>query len=117
MRVLEDINTLVTYTDEKSADFAMNQVVRVVDQIATDTAAIFSSQFLGKVQNNEAGRVSLWNALLRHRQSLEQMNAIEDYDPDALVVEPAVDKKKVIARERVNIAQAMTQLYIETTVA
>ena len=33
-RVLTDINTFVSVTDEKSADFSSNQVMRVLDQIA-----------------------------------------------------------------------------------
>jgi hypothetical protein len=58
VRVLMDINSLVTYTDDKSFDFASNQVVRVIDQIGNDIARIFNDNYLGKVPNDAAGRVS-----------------------------------------------------------
>ena len=75
VRVLTDINTFVSVTDTKSADFAGNQVVRVLDQIANDIASIFNTKYLGKVQNDAAGRVSLWQDIVSHHNQLQTIRA------------------------------------------
>ena len=49
--VLEDINTFISVTDEKSGDFSSNQTIRVLDQIANDIAVLFGKKYLGKVPN------------------------------------------------------------------
>ena len=54
--VLKDINTFLSFTKEKSKYFQSNQVMRVLDQIGNDIAAIFQQRYLGKVQNNQIGR-------------------------------------------------------------
>lgn len=72
VRVLDDINTLLTYTAEKGKDFARNQVVHVLDQIAIDTALIFNDRFLGRIQNNESGRMSFWGALVDHHKARKE---------------------------------------------
>jgi len=117
IRVLEDINSLVTFTESKSQDFSSNQVIRVLDQIAIDTANIFNNRYLGKVPNDKAGRISLWNDIVRHRQELQGVRAIEEYDKEALVIEQGNNKKSVVMNEVITPIQAMTQLYITTTVA
>lgn len=42
-KVLEDINTLTTYTVEKGKDFSSNQTLRVMDEIANDLVYLLSS--------------------------------------------------------------------------
>ena len=64
VRVLRDINSLVTVTDEKGIDFKNNQTIRVLDQVATDIAKVFNNNYIGNVANNKSGRVSLWNDIV-----------------------------------------------------
>ena len=53
VHVLEDINTLVTTTDEKGDDFKSNQTIHVLDQIANDIAALFNTKYLGSIPNDD----------------------------------------------------------------
>nr|DAO23193.1 MAG TPA: tail sheath protein [Caudoviricetes sp.] len=117
VRVLTDINTFVSVTDEKSADFASNQVVRVLDQIANDIALLFNTKYLGKVQNDAAGRVSLWNDIVKHHERLQDLRAIEDFTSDAVTVLPGETKKAVQVQDRVQPVAAMEQLYMTVIVA
>lgn len=112
VRVLTDINTFVSFTDEKGEDFSSNQVVRVIDQCANDTAALFNTKYLGKVQNDNSGRVSLWADIVAHRRQLETIRAIEDYDTDALKVEQGETKKAVAVTEVLKPTVAMEKLYM-----
>ncbi|WP_242941330.1 phage tail sheath subtilisin-like domain-containing protein [Lacrimispora sphenoides] len=69
IRILTDSNTLVTYTEEKGEDFSNNQTVRVLDQIGNDVASLFHTRYLGKISNDDAGRVSLWNDIVTYGNS------------------------------------------------
>jgi len=117
VRVLEDINTFVSVTDEKSADFSLNQTIRVLDQIATDIAALFCTKYLGKIQNDNAGRISLWNDIVTHHQALEAVRAIEDFDPANVIVSVGDSKRSVIVTDLVTPVCAMSQLYMTVVVA
>ncbi|WP_131068505.1 phage tail sheath family protein, partial [Clostridioides difficile] len=82
VHVLEDINTFVSFTDDKNDDFSSNQSVRVLDQIANDIATLFNEKYLGKVPNDKAGRISFWNDVVKHHKELENIRAIEDFKTD-----------------------------------
>lgn len=117
IRVLEDINTFTSFTTDKNEDFSMNQVIRVLDQIAIDTAALFNNRYLGKVPNDQDGRISLWNDIGAHRMELQRIRAIENYNKDELTVDQGNSKKSVVVNEVVIPTVAMSQLYITTVVA
>lgn len=110
--VLTDINSFVSFTDEKSEDFASNQTVRVLDQIANDIAVLFGKKYVGKMPNDAAGRVSLWNDIVTHHRQLESVRAIEDFDPQNVTVAPGESKKSVVVTSRVTPVNAMEQLYM-----
>ncbi len=116
VRVLKDINTLTTYTGEKGADFADNQVIRVLDQIGNDIASLFNNQYLGKIPNDASGRVSLWNDIVKHHQQLERAVAIENFDPANVVVEQGQTKKSVVVKDQITPVSAMEQLYMTVVV-
>lgn len=71
--VLEDINSFISITDEKSSDFSSNQTIRVLDQIANDIAVLFGKKYIGKVPNDASGRVSLWNDIVKHHMELQNI--------------------------------------------
>ncbi|MBJ8651060.1 phage tail sheath family protein, partial [Clostridioides difficile] len=73
VHVLEDINTFVSFTDEKNDDFSSNQSVRVLDQIANDIATLFNTKYLGEVPNDKSGRISFWNDVVKHHEQLQNM--------------------------------------------
>lgn len=112
VRVLRDINSLVTVTAEKSADFSGNQTVRVLDQIANDIGVLFGKKYLGKIPNDAAGRVSLWNDIVQHHRQLETLRAIEDFDSAAVTVERGESKRSVVVTDYVTPVSAMEQLYM-----
>lgn len=117
IRVLEDVNTFTSFTVDKNEGFSMNQVIRVLDQIAIDTANLFNTRYLGKVPNDKSGRVSLWGDIVAHRRELQSIRAIQNFDPEQVVVEQGNSKKSVVVNEVVEPTVAMSQLYITTTVA
>ncbi|MGI5034651.1 phage tail sheath family protein [Clostridioides difficile] len=117
VHVLEDINTFVSFTDDKNDDFSSNQSVRVLDQIANDIATLFNTKYLGKVPNDAAGRISFWNDVVKHHKELENIRAIEDFKTDDVSVELGNDKKTVIVSDAVKIINAMSKLYMTVSVS
>mgnify|MGYP002282719197 FL=1 len=116
IRLLTDINTFVSVTDEKSADFSSNQTVRVLDQIGNDIAALFNRKYLGKVPNDEAGRISLWNDIVKHHEQLQSIRAIEGFSSSSVTVEIGDTKKSVLVTDYVTPVNAMEQLYMTVIV-
>ena len=117
VHVLEDINTFVSFTDEKNDDFSSNQSVRVLDQIANDIATLFNEKYLGKVPNDKAGRISFWNDVVKHHKELENIRAIEDFKTDDVSVKLGNDKKTVIVSDAVKVINAMSKLYMTVSVS
>ncbi|EJA6558991.1 TPA: phage tail sheath family protein [Clostridioides difficile] len=117
VHVLEDINTFVSFTDDKNDDFSSNQSVRVLDQIANDIATLFNEKYLGKVPNDKAGRISFWNDVVKHHKELENIRAIEDFKTDDVSVELGNDKKTVIVSDAVKVINAMSKLYMTVSVS
>lgn len=110
--VLEDINSFISITDEKSSDFSSNQTIRVLDQIANDIAVLFGKKYIGKVPNDASGRVSLWNDILKHHMELQNIRAIENFNPDNVTVVQGDTKKAVVVTDYVTPVNAMAQLYM-----
>ena len=110
--VLEDINSFISITDEKSSDFSSNQTIRVLDQIANDIAVLFGKKYIGKVPNDASGRVSLWNDIVKHHMELQNIRAIENFNPDNVTVVQGDTKKAVVVTDYVTPVNAMEQLYM-----
>lgn len=117
VHVLEDINSLVTTTDEIGDVFKDNQTVRVIDNIATSIASVFAEKYIGKVPNNESGRISLWSDIVDVHQKLNDMQAIEDFASEDIVVAQGDTKKSVVVDSAITVVNTMTKLYMKTVVA
>lgn len=117
IRVLEDINTMVTISDTQGEVFKDNQTVRVMDQIANDIAVLFNTKYLGVVPNDAAGRISLWSDIVKHHEQLQEIRAIENFSDSDVTVEPGNTKKSVVVTDLVTVVNAMNKLYMTVTVA
>ncbi len=114
--VLEDINSLKTTTIDKGEDFKSNQTIRVIDQIANDIAKLFNTKYLGKIPNNATGRISLWGDIVKHHRQLEEIQAIENFDPTLVTVAQGDNKKSVVVNDVITVTNAMAQLYMTVVI-
>lgn len=112
VHVLDDVNSFTSVTVDKNIDFTSNQTIRVLDQIGNDVAVLFNTQYLGKVQNNNAGRIAFWNDLVKYHQEMESIQAIENFSPEDVIVEKGNDKKSVAVTNPVTPVNCMTKLYM-----
>lgn len=117
VRILEDIDSMITVSDTKGDVFKSNQTIRVCDQIANDTAVLFNTRYLGTVPNDASGRIALWNDICKLHQDLESIRALENFDPETVTVEQGDTKKAVVCNVRdLNIVNAMAQLYMSVVI-
>ena len=116
VRVLSDINSLVTTSDTKGDIFKDNQTIRVIDQIANDIAVLFNTKYLGVVPNDNAGRISLWADIVQHHNSLQTIRAIENFEDSDVTVAQGETKKAVVVNDAVTVVNAMEKLYMTVTI-
>jgi len=116
IRVVEDVNTLTTFSKDRSEDFSLNQTIRVLDQIATDIAHLFRTRYLGIIPNDTAGRTSLWSDIVSHHRQMEQIRAIENFEPEDIIVEAGESKRSVVVTDNIMPVTAMSKLYMTVVV-
>ncbi len=117
IRVLMDINSMVSVTTEKGDVFKENQTMRVADQIANDTAVLFATKYLGICPNDKPGRIALWSDIAKHREELQKIRAIQDFSDKDITVTEGDTKKAVVVTELISVVNAMGQLYMTTKIA
>lgn len=116
IHVLKDINSLTTVTVDKGEIFKDNQTIRIIDQIATATASIFNSKYLGHVPNDNDGRLSLWGDLCKIHQDLQNIRALENFKNEDISVERGNDKHSVLVNENITVINTMEKLYMAVVV-
>ena len=117
VRVLSDINTLVTFTDDKGEIFRDNQTVRVCDSLANKIAQMFAERYMGTVQNDESGREALWNDVVKLIQSMTSERLISAFDPGCISVSAGDKKGSVqISVAGLRLIGSMDQLYMRIVV-
>lgn len=112
VRVLEDINSYTEFKSGKDSNFGENQIIRLLDQTGNDIAVMFNEYYLGKVQNNAAGRTAFWNDIVTYNRELESLGVIENFVPEDVIVEMGKDKKTVSVTNPITPVCAMAKLYM-----
>ena len=117
IRILMDINSLVSTSADKGDLFKSNQTIRVIDDLANAIASTFNTKYLGVIPNDDDGRASLWADIVAYCRELERLRAIEDFDEETVTVEPGEAKRAVVANCALTIVNAMEQLYMTTVIS
>ena len=111
-RVLADINSLVTITEDKTEDFKLNQSIRVIDQLSVDASNIWVNDFLGKVPNTDNGRVLFWSRIISLLNEYLGVGAIDEYDKDAVTVAEGTQRGSVVMNIPVKVATMLEKAYV-----
>lgn len=110
--LLNDINTLKTYTDTKTEIFTENKVIRTTDSVAIDTANIFNKFYLGNYTTLADDRVSLWNDVYSKLKEYETAKAINKLDPKDLKVLKGKANDSVAIVGNLEIVRNMAKAYV-----
>ena len=101
---------------DKGEIFKDNQTIRIIDQIATAIANVFTTKYLGQVPNDKDGRLSLWADVCKVHTELQDIRALENFDPKDITVEQGEAKKSVVINESITIVNTMVRLYMTVVV-
>lgn len=112
-----DINSLTSVTVDKGKAFTKNRVIRTIDGINNDITEIFESNYVGKVNNNEDGRSLLRASLIEYFNTLQGMNAIQNFVPEDVTVSAGADTDSVVIDCYIQPVDSIEKIYITVNLA
>lgn len=115
VKVVSDINTLTAYTPDKGEAFSLNQVIRTLDTIANDVYKNFSQNYIGKIQNNAAGRDLLKAWIVGYLNGIQANGGIQNFVADDVVVEAGEVINSVVITLAIQPVAAVEKIYITAT--
>lgn len=111
-----DINTFTEFSVDKSRDFSKNRVIRTLDDINNSIKNMFEQTYLGKVDNNEAGRTSFKSDIISYLKELNKLGAIEEFKNEDVTINQGQDIDSVLVDVGVKPIDAMEKLYMTVAV-
>ncbi|MNW41165.1 Phage tail sheath protein [compost metagenome] len=113
----QDINTLTSFTIDRSKTFSKNRVMRVLDVIGNDVKRIFDAFYIGKVSNNADGRALLEAEIVSYLLSLQSLGAIQNFDSQTdISVAQGNDVDSVVIGLSVQPVDSIEKIYITVEV-
>ena len=116
VQIEQDINTLVTFTGDKTQPFSKNRVIRCLDDIANQSKSIWEAEFKGKMDNEPEGRNTYKSRMLSYLKSLETIKAIKSVSPEDFLVEKGEEKDAVTVEVNIHTIDSAEKLYMNVNV-
>lgn len=117
VKVMQDINSLVTYTPDKGEVFHKNRVMRLCNTIANDIYLQFSQSYIGRVNNNEDGRNQFKSAIVGYMLQLQGEQAIQNFEADDVEVLPGEDIDSIVVNVAIQVVDSVEKVYLTVTVS
>ena len=100
VHVEQDIDSLTTYTTDIGVVYKKNRIIRLCNTIANDIYQQFSQNYIGVVNNNDAGRARFKAAIVGYLYQIQDAEGIQNFDPEDVEVLPGIDIDAIV----VNVA-------------
>lgn len=88
----------------------------MIDQIANDIALLFTEKYLGKIQNDDDGRIAFWNDIVTHHNEMMKKRAIQNFSSSDVTVTQGKGKNDVVVSDAVEVTGTMAKLYMVVVV-
>lgn len=112
----QDINSLTSFTADKSKDFSKNRVLRCLDDIANNSKKAFQENFIGQINNDQDGRELFKADRINYFNGLQGAGAITNFSADDISIGIGNDKDAVVMDVQVQPVDAMEKLYMTVEV-
>lgn len=112
VKVEQDIDSLVTYTQEIGKPFRKNRVMRLCNTIANDIFVQFSQNYIGIVNNNADGRALFRAAIVGYLQTIQAEQGIQNFEPDDVTVDPGDDIDAIVVNIAIQPVDAVEKIYV-----
>lgn len=117
VKVEQDINSLITYTEDIGKVFRKNRVMRLCSTIANDIYAQFSANFIGVVNNNEQGRSRFKGAIVGYLLDIQANQGIQNFDPADVEVLPGSDIDAILINIAIQAVDSVEKIYMTIEVS
>lgn len=92
--------------------FTKNRILRTLDNIRNDITTIYESSYIGKINNDANGRNLLKASLAEYFAELQNMAAVQNFDPADITVEAGVDSDAVVVTAFIQPVDSVEKIYI-----
>lgn len=117
VKICTDINSLTTYTVDKGEEYHKNRVMRVLNQLCNDIYRYFSLNYIGKVNNNAAGRALLRGWIVGYLQEMQANNGVQNFVADDVTVEQGNSVDSVLINIAIMPVDAVEKIFVSVTVS
>lgn len=116
VKVVSDINSLTTYTADVQQAFSKNRVMRVCNSIANDLYRLFSTSYIGFINNDNTGRNLFKSAVVSYMLDLQGNSAIQNFIADDVTVAAGTAMDSIVITVAVQPIDAVEKIYMTVTV-
>lgn len=117
VKVEQDINSLVSYSQDIGKAFRKNRVLRLCSTIANDVYRQFSDNFIGVVNNNAEGRSRFKAVLVGYLLDIQASGGIQDFSASDVEVLPGGEIDAVLVNLALRVADAVEKIYMTVEVS
>lgn len=116
VKVEQDINSLVTYTQDISEPYHKNRVMRLLNTIANDIYQQFSDGYIGVVNNNDAGRMQFKSAIVGYLLDIQANNGIQNFEAEDVEVLAGQSIDAIVVNIAIMPVDSVEKIYLTITV-
>ena len=117
VKVMQDINTLTTYTQDIGEIYRYNRTMRLCNTIANDIFKQFSASFIGVVNNNEQGRARFQAAIVGYLQQIQDNQGIQNFTPEDVEVLPGTAIDAIVVNVAIQAVGSVEKIYMTVEVS
>lgn len=110
--VVQDINSLVTYTTDITEIYRYNRTMRLCNTIANDIHQQFVNGFLGVVNNNEAGRAVFQGAIVGYLLDIQNNQGIQNFEASDVEVLPGEAINAILVNLALQPVGSVEKVYV-----
>lgn len=117
VHVEQDIDSLTTYTTDIGVVYKKNRIIRLCNTIANDIYQQFSQNYIGVVNNNDAGRARFKAAIVGYLYQIQDAEGIQNFDPEDVEVLPGIDIDAIVVNVAFYAVDAVEKIYMTVPVS
>ena len=117
VHVEQDIDSLTTYTTDIGVVYKKNRIIRLCNTIANDIYQQFSQNYIGVVNNNDAGRARFKAAIVGYLYQIQDAEGIQNFDPEDVEVLPGIDIDAIVVNVAFYAVDAVEKIYMTVSVS
>lgn len=117
VKVMQDINSLTTYTEDIGQVYSKNRVMRLCNTIANDIFQQFSESFIGVVNNNEQGRARFQAAIVGYLQQIQDNQGIQNFTSDDVEVLAGSAIDAIVVNVAIQAVDSVEKVYLSLEIS